>query len=542
MPQGLAMFDSEQRLIICNQKYVRMYCLPPELTIPGTSVREILKYRFALGFAPGSADTHLEEYAASIKDRHRWNKVQELRDGRSIAVSHTPLPDGSSVTTHEDVTERRKIEAEIAFLAHHDPLTNLLNRARFAEEMKSAQERLATGGSFSLFYIDVDHFKKVNDQMGHPVGDLLLQEFARRLKECVSANDVVARIGGDEFAIVHFENDEDLKPAELASRIIQSVKQPFKIEAQEVFVGATIGITIAPQHGTQAARLLKNADLALYSAKKAGRGVFRLYDPSMRSADESQVNFECNMKLALARNEFELFYQPSIRLLDGRVTGFEALLRWHHPKRGILKAGEFISVAEELGLIEDMGLWVLKQACHEALQWPADVFVSVNISPTQLKSRSIQRDVMAALSITGFPASRLQLELKEAALIERSDETIGTLQQLRNCGVKIGIDNFGTGHWSLSYLNQFPIDTVKIDGTFVKDAGRSKGSLAIIRAANGLVKSLGLTMTAGGVETKDQLEFLRAEGCDELQGALLSMPRPAIDIPNLLNRLKKDAA
>jgi diguanylate cyclase (GGDEF)-like protein len=539
--QGLAMLDPERRLIICNEKYIRMYCLPPKLTMPGTPVKEILQYRAALGFAPDD-ETDLEDHAAAINDRNRWNKIRELRDGRSIAITHTPLPDGGSVTTHEDVTERCKIEAAIAHLAHHDPLTNLLNRARFAEEMSKGQERLRDGGSFALFYVDVDHFKKVNEQMGHPLGDLLLQGIASRLRECASPNDVVARIGDDEFVIIHFGEVGCLNPEELASGIIRSVKRPHEIEARKVFVGATVGVTIAPDHGIDTDRLLRNAEIALSCAKRAGRGVFRVYDPYMGLAGRAQHNLEFNLKRALASDEFELFYQPIIRLKDGRVSAFEALLRWHHPERGILHAEEFVPVAEELGLIGDIGEWVLRQACGEAHHWPADVPVSVNISPIQLKARSIERDVMARLNITGLPASRLQLEINEAALIDRADRTIAGLQQLRDCGVKIGIDNFGTGHWSLSYLNHFPVDNVKIDRTLVKDAGRSKGSLAITRAANSLVKSLGLTMIADGVETQDQLEFLSAEGCDEVQGALLSMPCRASEIPELLSQFQKPAA
>jgi diguanylate cyclase (GGDEF)-like protein len=538
MSQGLCMYDAEQKLIIANRRYAELYGLPPEYTIPGTSLRTVLEHRVAAGNTCETNEDFVSSRLAAVAAGEPWYTVNELPDGRVIAVSHLPLANGCSIGTHEDITERRKAEAQIEFMAHHDVLTRLPNRVRFREQMETALVAAARGQAVAVLCLDLDHFKAVNDTLGHPVGDALLQAAADRILACVRPTDSVARLGGDEFAIVQTVAEQPTGSTALAVRLIEKLSQPFDVHGHQVVIGASVGIAIAPNDGDNPDCLLKNADMALYRAKEDGRGTHRYFEPEMDARMQARRTLELDLRKAYALGEFELFYQPLLRLDTNEVSGLEALLRWRHPQRGLVPPGEFIPLTEEIGLIGPIGAWVLKQACREAATWPDDLKVAVNLSPVQFKSGTVVLDVIAALGASGLPAGRLELEITEAVLLQDTDATIATLSNLRDLGVSISMDDFGTGYSSLGYLRKFPFDKIKIDGSFIRDLSEQPDSVAIVRAVAGLGSSLGISTTAEGCETEAQLQRLRDEGCTEVQGYLFSKPIPANEVRMLLQRLK----
>jgi diguanylate cyclase (GGDEF)-like protein len=538
MSQGLCMYDAEQKLIIANRRYAELYGLPPEYTVPGTSLRKVLEHRVATGNNFETNEDFVSSRLAAVAAGKPWYTVNELPDGRVIAVSHLPVANGCSIGTHEDITERRKAEAQIEFMAHHDVLTRLPNRVRFREQMETALAAAARGQAVAVLCLDLDHFKAVNDTLGHPVGDALLQTAADRILACVRPTDSVARLGGDEFAIVQTVAEQPTGSTALAVRLIEKLSQPFDVHGHQVVIGASIGIAIAPNDGDNPDCLLKNADMALYRAKEDGRSTHRYFEPEMDARMQARRTLELDLRKAYALGEFELFYQPLLRLDTDEVSGLEALLRWRHPQRGLVPPGEFIPLTEEIGLIGAIGAWVLKQACREATSWPSDLKVAVNLSPVQFKNGTVVLDVIAALGASGLPAGRLDLEITEAVLLQDTDATIATLSSLRDLGVGISMDDFGTGYSSLGYLRKFPFDKIKIDRSFIRDLSEQPDSIAIVRAVTGLGSSLGISTTAEGVETEAQLQQLRDEGCTEVQGYLFSKPVPANEVRLLLQRLK----
>ena len=537
MPQGICMFDAEQKLIISNRRYAEIYNLPPELTRVGTSLRTILERRVAVGNEFQLKEDFVESRLAAVAKGEAWYAVNDLHDGRIIAVSHQPLPNGCSLGMHEDISERRKAEAQIEFLAHHDALTRLPNRVRFREQMECALVPAARGEATAVLCIDLDHFKAVNDTLGHPVGDALLQAVADRIRSCVRPSDTVARLGGDEFAIVQVSVDQPMGSTALATRLIEKLSAPFDVRGHQVVISASIGIAIMPDDGDDPDSLLKNADMALYRAKEDGRGIHRYFEPDMDARMQARRTLELDLRKALALGEFELFYQPLVRLETNQVSGLEALLRWRHPQRGLVPPGEFIPLAEDIGLIGPIGAWVLKEACREATSWPSELKVAVNLSPVQFKNGTVVLDVVAALGASGLPAHRLELEITETVLLQDTEATIATLNTLRDLGVSISMDDFGTGYSSLSYLRKFRFDKIKIDRSFIRDLSEEPDSIAIIRAVAGLGSSLGIATTAEGVETEAQLHRVREEGCTEVQGYLFSKPIPADQVQLLLQRL-----
>jgi diguanylate cyclase (GGDEF)-like protein len=541
MPQGLCMFDAEQKLIICNSRYAELYGLKREETSPGTSLRTLLENRVASGTFAESSRDYVEKRLAAAAARKPFYFVNELADGHVIAISYQPMLDGGCVATHEDITGRRKAEAQIAYMAHHDALTDLPNRVRFREEMAKALGRVERGETLAILCVDLDDFKTVNDTLGHPVGDALLQATSERLRACVRPNDTVARLGGDEFAIVQVGSDQPVGATELATRLVKEISQPFDVQGHQVVIGASVGIAIAPNDGKGPDQLLKGADLALYRAKEDGRGTFRFFEPDMDARMQARRALELDLRKALALGEFEVFYQPLINLERNEVSGFEALLRWRHPQRGLVPPAEFIPLTEEIGLIGAIGAWVLKQACREAVGWSNLIKIAVNLSPVQFKSGTVVLDVIAALGASGLSAQRLELEITETVLLQDTDTTVSTLNQLRDLGVRISMDDFGTGYSSLGYLRKFPFDKIKIDQSFIRDMANGPDSIAIVRAVTGLGTSLGISTTAEGVETEAQLAKLRAEGCTEVQGYLFSKPVPASEIGSLLRRLETEA-
>ncbi|HSV22810.1 MAG TPA: EAL domain-containing protein [Xanthobacteraceae bacterium] len=542
MPQGLSMFDDQSRLIVCNAHYAAMYGLRAEHIQPGTPLRTILQHRVETGTSPINVENFVEETLASASKRTLGVVELQLHDGRIISLINAPLSTGGEVMIHMDVTEKRNSEKQIAFLAHHDALTGLANRVQLREHIEKSLKHVERGERFSVLCLDLDHFKDINDTLGHSLGDALLCAVSRRLRELVRDNDLVSRTGGDEFSIVQSGTGLPMAAsAALAARVVEALSVPFDLGDHHVVIGASVGVAIAPDDGNDADQLLKNADMALYRAKDDGRGGFHFFEPEMDAKAQARRILELDLRKAVTAAEFEIFYQPIVNLTENRISGFEALLRWNHPTRGRVPPGEFIPLAEETGLIVAIGEWVIRQACAEARAWPSDLRVAVNVSPVQFRNKSLVSTVVSALAASGLGSDRLELEITEAVLMHTNDATLAVLHQLRSLGVRISMDDFGTGYSSLSYLRSFPFDKIKIDQTFVRDLIEKPDAIAIIRAVAGLGLSFGMTTTAEGVETQEQLDLMRAEGCTEVQGYFYSKPMPASEIAQLLSCFQKRA-
>jgi diguanylate cyclase (GGDEF)-like protein len=436
--------------------------------------------------------------------------------------------------TTRDITRRKKDEARIAFLARHDSLTNLPNRVLFRERLEQSLAETRHGKSLAVLIVDLDGFKMVNDTLGHPVGDSLLCAVGERLSACVRNSDTVARIGGDEFAVVQVGLEEPREAVAFANRIADMIAQPYEIDGHRIAASATIGIALAPGNGAGPDQLIKNADIALYRAKADGPGTWRFFEPEMGLVVEARRTMETELRQALANREFELFYQPFYNVQTREICAFEALLRWRHPLRGLVAPDRFIPLAEETGLIVPMGEWILKEACSEAARWPHHLNVSVNLSSVQFRNRTPLNAVLNALSASGLAASRLELEITETVLMRNNEAAFSALHQIRELGCRISMDDFGTGYSSLSYLRSFPFDKIKIDRSFIQDLTQKQGGIAIARAIAALGTSLRLATTAEGVETMEQFAIVRAEGCTEVQGFFFSPPIPAKDVPELL--------
>ena len=437
-----------------------------------------------------------------------------------------------------EIADREESQARSQYLAYHDSLTGLGNRLLFKEQLEEALRDVSvTPHPLAVLFLDLDGFKAVNDTLGHSIGDLLLKSVAVKLRDLLPRTDRIARLGGDEFAILQIAAVQPASSISLAERIIEVVSQPCCIEGHDVTVGASVGIAVAHPGEMNTESFLKSADLAMYSAKSEGRGTYRMFDPEMDAIVQTRRILERDMRTALAQDGFRLYYQPLVNLQTKKVTAFEALMRWQHPERGSVPPSEFIPVAEEMGLIVQLGEWALRQACAEAMAWPDEICVSVNLSPLQFSKGNLVSTVMSALASAGLPASRLELEITESVLLEKSERNIAVLNQLRDLGVRISMDDFGTGYSSIGYLRSFPFDKIKIDQSFVRDLLVDEGSLAIVRAIAGLGVSFGMTTTAEGVETEEQMRCLNLEGCIEVQGYLYSKPVPASEIVALLGNL-----
>jgi diguanylate cyclase (GGDEF)-like protein len=444
------------------------------------------------------------------------------------------MKDGGWVTTHEDITEQRQQEERIRHLARHDALTQLPNRVQFLEEMAESEPGLERGEHLAVLCIDLDHFKAVNDTLGHSLGDKLLQQVSARLWGATRENDLLARLGGDEFALLLRDVDSPAEAAQIADRIVKALSNPFTIDGHQLVIGTSVGIAMAPQDGATSETLMKNADLALYKAKNEGRSTFHFFESGMDAAIQKRRTIEAGLRLALARGEFRLVFQPLVGLKENRITCLEALLRWDSAERGVISPAEFIPVAEETGLIVQIGDWVLREACRTAATWPAGVRVAVNLSAVQFKNKRLFETVEAALRETGLSPTRLELEITESLLLSDNEPTLKTLHRLRALGVRISMDDFGTGYSSLSYLRSFPFDKIKIDRSFMRDLKSKGDSLAIIKAVIGLGQSLGMSTTAEGIETEEQLDAVRAQGCNEVQGFLFSPPVSAAKVTEML--------
>ena len=536
MSHGLCLFDAEGRLAVVNARYFEIFHLPPGSVRPGITIRELIAVRVAHGNHPGaSIEDLVNEKLSRVGRRGPAIFTMPIANRRVLSVSLRPAPNGGWAATYEDVTERRLAEEQVAFMARHDALTRLPNRTLFAERMQQAIAQLHGDFRFAVFCLDLDRFKEVNDTWGHAIGDELLRAVGDRLRSCVRSSDTICRLGGDEFAILKMASHTREEMVSFARRIIDVTSQPYDLDGCRATVGVSVGIAVAPDDGRSADMLIRNADTALYRAKTEGRGAWRFFEPQMDARIRARRVLGHDMQEALARGEFELRYQPVFDLSNERVCGLEALLSWRHPIRGSVPPSEFIPLAEELGFIVPLGTWVLHQACREAMHWPPHVTVAVNVSSAQFRTDQLVQTVQDALEATGLAAGRLKIEITETVLLSHSPATLDTMRTLRAMGVGISLDDFGTGYSSLSYLGSFPIDQIKIDQSFIRNLSES-GSVAIVRAIIGLAASLGMRVVAEGVETAEQLEWLRAERCEEVQGYLLSEPLRPADVPFLLKR------
>ena len=664
MLHGLAMFDADQNLIICNREYAEIYRLPAVLTAPGTSLRAILEHRVAGGIHSDRDPRNLVDRVMSTARRGQSATAEyTLPDGRTIFVSHRPMSDGGWVSTHEDitqrklaeleltqtkklietviehvpvailvrepktfryvlinraaeqflgsskdnvlgktaydifpkaradliaghdalamkdanvplfitdhpiqipglsdrivttkkltvrgeddepicliaviedVTEKRSTEEQIAFLAHHDALTGLPNRTQFSKRLEDALDWVGRGQQLAVLFLDLDHFKTVNDTLGHFIGDELLKAVADRLRDCIRDVDMIGRLGGDEFAIVQtgISGPDDISA--LAMRIREAVTESYDLGGIQAVADLSIGIALAPDDAQDAAELMKRADMALYRAKSEGRSRYRFFEPAMDAEMKARRTLDTELREALANDEFTLFYQPVVNVDSDTIVGVEALLRWCHPKSGLIEPSEFIPIAEESGLIIPIGEWVIRQACMDAAPWPSHTSVAINLSPVQFRSPLLAMTVINAMALSGMPANRLELEITEDVLFKDNSENLALLEQLRGLGIRIVMDDFGKGYSSLNYLRRFPFDKVKIDRSFIDDLAASNGeSRAIVQAVVRLATALKVSTTAEGVETQEQLDFVRAAGCAQYQGYLFSEPKPAKEIARL---------
>ncbi len=543
MAQGLCLFDAQSRLIASNPRFAEIYGLDPISMVPGLTLSEIVAMRYLGNAHPVMTAAEYISWRDKVWGYQYANDtVVELCNGRIVSINRKPMPDGGWVSTHEDITHRSRNEAQIAFLARHDPLTGLPNRVLFRERLNAALSGIESGRGVAVLYLDLDRFKLINDTLGHPVGDALLREVSARLMHCVRDMDTVARLGGDEFAIIQCGIDNRAAAACLAERLIDALRTPFAIDGNNVVTNTSIGVTLAPEDGIAAGKLLKNADLALYQAKGDGRGLFRFFTTEMDAAVAQRRRLETDLQRALARDEFLIHYQPQFDIVSGGITGVEALLRWQHPTRGLLLPADFIPVAEDTGLINAIGRWVLRRACQDAASWPDHCRIAVNLSAAQFRDVGLPATVIDVLRESGIKPERLELEITETILLHNDAGTLDMLRAFRDQGIHIAMDDFGSGYSSLAYLRKFPFTRVKIDQCFTRDLGQSPEAETIVSAIAQLASALGLQTTVEGVETADQLRILRRTGCEEAQGFLLGRAIPPAEITKLLAAASRDRA
>ena len=525
MHHGISMFDQDKRLVVWNQRYAEIYQTPPNLLETGTHIDAVFTDLVVL---KGDTDDAAIERKLEAMDQCSTNsqRVEEFSDGRLILVSRQPMAGGGWVSTHEDITERRRAEAEIVHLARHDVLTGLANRAEFNAKLEEASKRLKrNGGTLTVMMLDLDKFKAVNDTLGHPAGDQLLVEVGRRLQSTIRETDVLARLGGDEFAIIQEGGPNQHEGAiALALRIINAISEPFDLSGQEARVGTSIGIALAPENGVEPEELLKSADLALYDAKANGRNDFRIYHPAMLEIAHTQQSAEIELLDAIARDEFELHYQPVVDVKTRQLCGVEALIRWRHPEKGLISPDQFIPLAESTGLIVPLGEWILQRACADAAAWPAHIKVAINISAVQFKKGNLFDVILCTLVETGLAPERLELEITETSLLENQEAHLATIRQLKNLGITMALDDFGTGYSSVTYLTNFPFD--KINRAFTHGVLTRRDCAAVVSAVLALAQGLGTITTVEGVETEEQFEYMREAGVDLAQGYLFGRPVP----------------
>ncbi len=536
MDQGLMMVNADGRVAVCNRQAIEMLDLPRALIEARPTFHDIVAHQFATQEF-GTAEHDIGKVVSANQLMDRVETYERSRpNGRQIEIHNVPISGGGFVRTYTDITERRATEERMRYLAHHDELTGLANRPVFRQHLQAALAQRAHKKVCALLCLDLDNFKTVNDTLGHPVGDMLLRMVAERLRAGTRGNELVARFGGDEFAILQNDVEQPTEPRVLAERLIALLAQPFDLGNHQILIGASIGIALGPVDGRDADTLLKNADTALYRAKACGRGTCRVFEPIMDAQLQERRTLEIDLRRALASDEFVLHFQPVLNARTQVISGFEALIRWHHPQHGLLRPNQFIPLCEEIGLIVPLGKWVLMEACRQAATWSDAINVAVNLSAVQFRCANLVGVVRDALDASGLAADRLELEITETVLLRNTQATLDTLHQLRDLGVRISMDDFGIGYSSLNYLRRFPFDKIKIDKCFVSELARGHESQAIVRAILELGSALSMSITAEGVETEQQFELLCAEQCPEVQGNLFSEPRPAEAISGLIAR------
>ncbi len=529
--QGILLVDGNGDIGFMNARLGELLGLPNDFLSSSRTYADLVALLEARGEFDGRLDKGVLEFIRT-PDRSLLipHYERERPDGTVLEVRTKVLTDGGFVRTLTDITGRRRAEAKVLQLARHDALTGLANRAVFRQQLEEAVRALDQGRLFAVHMIDLDRFKPVNDTYGHLVGDRLLKEVAHRLRDLVRSGDVVGRLGGDEFAVIQAGAVRPDQAQALAVRICGALCQPYSIDGHTILIGASVGIAFAPSDANEAQALIQAADLALYSAKASCRGTFAVYNETMQAEHAARRQLETDLRRAIAEEQFELHYQPILDIGSREVTAYEALIRWHHPERGFVPPLDFIPLAEETGLIGPIGAWVIRTACHDMAQREGAARVAINLSPVQFRDRKLVEIVSNALAASGLPAARLEIEITESALLQDDRLTQDHLRALRDLGVHITMDDFGTGYSSLSYLMSYPIQTIKIDRSFVNGLGQQTSRTAIVRTITTLASSLGLSTIAEGVETEEQLRHLCELGCTEAQGYLFSKPKPAAEI------------
>lgn len=537
MPHGLCMFRGDGQLAVMNHRFGEMMNLPDNLVQGGTGARDIVAACVEARSISAASGELIIADIETLQAEEVITSDPDTQRNRSLSWTVQPMADGGAVVLLEDITERRNAEARISHLARYDDLTALPNRVSFRDEIERLlavarhSERLS-----ALLFVDLDQFKQVNDTLGHPCGDQLLCAVANRLREMLRPEDFVARFGGDEFVVFQQDINAAEDAAALARRIVERLSERYRIDNHLVEIGASVGIALtSPEVDLSADTLLKNADMALYRAKADGRGTFCFFRDEMAATVEARRILELDLRKALANEEFELFYQPLVNLKSGKITTCEALLRWNHPVRGTVSPVDIIPVAEDMGLIVDLGRWILRRACMECMKWPEGVSVAVNFSPQQFHQRDVLSEIRYALEVSGLPAHRLEIEITESSLLRNTQLTHDILSQLHALGVRISLDDFGTGYSSLSYLHNFPMQKVKIDRSFLEGIETDR-PLTLLRGVARLSADLGMSVVVEGIETNEQLELISADGTvSEGQGYLFSRPVPAVRVRQLLN-------
>ena len=538
LSQGFLLYGADDRLILRNSHFLDLYPSLKDVAVPGARFDEVVRAEVDCGANDPMQNMEPPAVFRMRMERHREPRnifEWQLSDSRWVLVNEARTRDGGTVVLYTDITELKRREREIQFLADHDTLTGLHNRASFqrrAEEALVGAKRRGT--TVAIMCLDLDHFKNVNDTLGHAAGDEFLKCVAKRLRACFRDMDTVARFGGDEFGIVFTDLKQPETATTLVSRLLEIVSHPMDYNGQQIVSGVSIGVALSATDGDDADGLIKRADLALYRAKAEGRGTFRFFEEEMDARAQARRALEIDLRQAVIKNQLELHYQPQIDIFTDELVGFESLVRWRHPERGMISPLDFIPLAEETGIIGSIGEWVLHRACSDALAWPSSIKVAVNVSPAQFRTRNIAQLVAKVLADTGLKPNRLELEITESILLRDVDENLTTLRNLKSLGVRISMDDFGTGYSSLGSLRSFPFDKIKIDRSFVSDLERSQDAAAIVHAVLGLGHSLGVATCAEGVETQEQLAFLRGEGCTEVQGYYYSKPRPLGEIAEML--------
>jgi diguanylate cyclase (GGDEF)-like protein len=529
MSHGLCMLDEQNRLQVWNDRFLELLHLKSAPVRVGMPASMLIRHSIRAGNHKTRSVRKVIDDLVQGLQHNRFDQVQTSPDGdRTIAISRRMMSGGGSVVILEDVTESKRAQERITHLARYDDLTGLANRNQFRERINGMLAAMHKGKNhIAIHLIDLDRFKTINDTLGHPIGDKLLKEVASRLKTVIRPGDMITRFGGDEFVVLQVGTERYQDAKWLAQRLARTLKDPFEIDGHRIDIGASIGIAMAPMDGVDADQLLKKADMALYAAKNGGGGDHRFFALEMEEAAQERRALELDLREALSSDQFQLYFQPLVDLRTGRVTTCEALMRWKHPNRGMVPPAVFIPIAEETGLIISLGEWALQRACAEAANWPKSVKVAVNLSPVQFRDRGLALHVVSALAKSGLPAQRLELEVTERLLLEDSDGTLATMEQLKNLGVSISLDDFGTGYSSLNYLRKFPFQKIKIDQSFIQGLGEERDAQAIIGAVAGLGASLDKTVVAEGIETEEQMRQVKAHGCHEGQGHFFGEPMAA---------------